>query len=688
LIRLRPASLAAALSMAFAGSLLVAPGARAALPPTPAASAALATGLDKQGEDPHVRPQDDLFRAMNGRWLNDTPIPADRPATGGFFTLRDLSDERVKGIVERLAAAPQAAGSVNAKIADFYNGYMDTAAIDRAGLAPIQPYLAAIGALKDKHELVLLLGRWQGVVNGPLALQVGQDVKNPAVYSANTWQDGLGMPNRDYYLKDDARFAAAREAYRAYLAKLLTVEGDACAGKDAAAVFALETQLAQLQWSTVDNRDPARTYNPMTWVELAAKAPGVDWQGFAAASGLPAPDWISIAQPSYVTGLAKAIGDVPLDTWKAYLRVRVLDDFADVLPAAVREASFRFHDTAITGLTEDKPRWQKAVAALNAAMGEALGQVYVEQYFPPANKARMLALVDNLLATYKTSIDQLAWMSPATKVAAQDKLSKYTVKIGYPNRWRDYGKLEVKAGDPVGNAARASRFDFERQAVRVGKPVDRGEWVMTPQTVNAYYDPGMNEIVFPAAILQPPLFDMTADDATNYGAIGAIIGHEISHGFDDQGSQFDGNGRLRNWWTDADRKAFEAITARLVAQYSAYEPVAGQHLNGELTLGENIADLSGLQIAFKAYERTLGGKPAPVIGGLTGEQRFFLGWSQAWRSKTRDQRALQLLTIDPHSPAEFRANGEAMNSDAFHQAFGTHPGDRMWKAPEDRIRLW
>jgi putative endopeptidase len=689
----RPATLVAAISLAFAAASAGAadapkPAAASDTAPAASAPAALSAGLDKTGMDTAVRPQDNLFEATNGTWLKNTEIPADKPEYGTFIMLRDLSDERVKKIVDDLAAKPQQAGTVNAKIADYYSAYMDTAAIDKAGLEPLKPYLAQIDGLKSKRDLLTVMGKWQSVVSVPVDLQTSPDFKDPTIYAPLTWQGGLGMPDRDYYLKDGERFAKARAAYVSYVQKMLSLSGDKRASPHATAIVALERRIADIQWSKEANRDPAKLYNPMTIKELSAKAPGVDWKSFIDAGEMPVPNIISISQPSYVVALAKLINATPMDTWKVYLRMRLLDEFGGVLPQPYRDARFAFRGTALQGLKQDRPRWQKAVAALNNSMGEALGQVYVSEYFPPAYKARMVELVDNLLKTYKTSIDGLTWMTPATKAQAQDKLSKYGIKIGYPDKWRDYSKLEVKAGDAAGNEVRAARFEYLRQAVRVGHAVDRTEWGMTPQTVNAYYDPTKNEIVFPAAILQPPFFDMKADDAVNYGAIGAVIGHEISHGFDDQGSQFDGEGRLRNWWSDADRKAFEAITSKLVAQYDAYEPIKGAHVNGKLTLGENIADLSGLQISYKAYELSLGGKPAPVIDGLTGEQRFYLGWAQAWREKVREERALQLVTIDPHSPPQFRANGAAVNADGFHEAFGTKPGDAMYKAPQDRLRLW
>ncbi len=685
----RPAALVVALSLAFTADLsLAADAAASAVAPVAAAPAAFGSGLDKAGMDAGVRPQDSLFFAMNGTWLKDTPIPADKAGYGTFTQLDDLSNERVKAIIEGLAAKPQAAGTINAKIGDFYSSYMDTAAIDAAGLKPLAPYLAQIDAVRNKKDLMLLMGQWAGLIDTPLGLGVGPDPKDPTVYSAGAGQGGLGLGDRDYYLKKDERFAKARTAYVEYVRKLLAIEGSKNARVQASAIMNLETRLAKVQWTQEQNRDPVKTYNPMTLKELGAKAPNIDWKAFFAAGELVDPPFVSVSQPSYTWAMVKLIQSEPLDVWKAYLRVRLIDALALELPADVRDARFQFKGVALTGTRTDRPRWERAVVTLNDSMGEAIGQVYVSEYFPPAYKARMVELVDNLMKTYSTSIDGLTWMSAATKVEAHAKLAKYGIKIGYPDHWRDYGALEVKAADPVGNAVRASQFEYHRNAVRNTKPVDRTEWGMTPQTVNAYYDPSKNEIVFPAAILQPPFFDMKADDASNYGAIGAIIGHEISHGFDDQGSQYDGDGKLRNWWTPEDRKAFEAITARLDAQYSAYEPLPGVHVKGQLTMGENIADLSGVQIAYKAWKLSLGGKPSPVIDGLTGEQRFYLGFSQAWREKLRDEAMLRQVTSDPHSPPQYRADGASINSDGFHDAFATKPGDKMWKAPADRIRLW
>ncbi|SEL79468.1 putative endopeptidase [Roseateles sp. YR242] len=646
------------------------------------------SGLDLSGADKTVRPQDDLFRAANGHWLSHTAIPNDKSSFGAFTVLSDLSDKRVRTIAEDLAAKKAKAGN-DQKIGDYFSAYLNTNAIDKAGLAGVRPLLDSINAIQTREQLATWIGQATGVVSTPLGLDIEADYQDPGTNRLQAGQDGLGLPDRDYYLKkDDERLAKALGAYRTYLETLARQAGLKDPADAAQRVLALEHTLAEAQWDKVDLREPTKVYNPMTPAELAAKAPGFDWKAYFTAASVPQLDKLVVLEPSYFTAAAKLLGEASLDDWKLYLTLHALDEHAEVLPKAFRDAHFAFHGQALSGLKVDQPRWQKAVEHVNGALGEAIGQEYVKRYFPAADKARMLALVNNLLEAYKSSIDGLSWMTPATKAQAQDKLSKYMIKIAYPDTWRDYAALDVRAADALGNAQRAARFEWQRKAAQASKPVDRRDWLMTPQTVNAYYNPTMNEIVFPAAILQPPFYSPQADDAVNYGAIGAVIGHEISHGFDDQGSQFDGNGALRNWWTDEDRKAFDAIGARLVAQYEGYEPIPGKHVNGKLTLGENIADLSGLQIAYKAYLRSLGGKPSPVINGYTGEQRFFLGWAQAWRQKRREERELTLLTIDPHAPTEFRANGAAVNHDGFHQAFRTKEGDKMYKAPNDRIRIW
>jgi putative endopeptidase len=653
---------------------------------TPPATESLSATHAAAAFDGPVRPQDDLFRAANGRWLETTPIPADKSSYGTTIALRDQADARVRAIVDELASREPRDGGER-QLRDYYLSQLDTAAIDRAGLAPAAPWLARIDGLKTREDLAALFGELQGMAPLPLTLYVNADAKEPQRYALHLYQSGLGLPDRDYYLKDDERLLKARAAYQTYLRALLQAAGDAQVEANAQAVYAFEKRMAEVQWSRVENRDPIKRYNPMPLPEMQRRAP-LPWQPWLTAAKVASPERVIVAQPSYVDAFAKIAADTPLPVWQAYLKVRVLAAGAEVLPKPLRDARFAYEDQALAGMAQEQPRWQVATRATNNALGEAVGKLYVQRHFPPAYKARMQQLVDNLMAAYRGSIDGLSWMGPETKQRAQAKLARYSTKIGYPEVWRDYSALQVKPGDAFGNRLRAGRFEWERRARQVGGPVDRREWHMTPQTVNAYYNPVANEIVFPAAILEPPFFDMKADDAYNYGAIGGVIGHEISHGFDDQGSRYDGDGRLANWWTEADRKAFDALAQKLVVQYDAYQPLPGQHVNGKLTLGENIADLSGLQIAYKAWQLSLKGKPAPVLDGLTGEQRFFAGWARAWRSKLREERLLQLLVADPHSPAEYRANGAVVNHDAFHQTFGTKPGDGMWKPVEERIRIW
>ncbi|HJV06744.1 MAG TPA: M13 family metallopeptidase [Chromobacteriaceae bacterium] len=653
-----------------------------------AAQADTPSGIGKEGFDPTVRPQDDIYHAVNGGWIKQTVLPPEEAHIGAFKTLYDLNQLRSRQIIENAAAHPADSAEAQ-KIGDLYHSFMDEARIERLGLTPLQPQLARIAALRNKAQLVALLGQWQSEpLETPLGLYVEPDAKNSRATLAGVYQSGLAMPDRDYYLEKDARFEHARQAYLRYLTALFRQAQFSHPAQRAQTVFQLERQLAQLQWSKVDNRDPQKTYNKLTLAQLAQLAPGIDWPSFFAQAGVPQLAELNVAQPGYVSALAKLINSQPLASWQDYLTSRLLDGYAPYLNKAMVTARFEFYGKALAGTQQQRPRWKRAVATVEDSLGEAIGKLYVQHYFPPAAKARMLQLVDNLMAAYRQSIDTLSWMSPATRAAAQRKLSQYTLKIGYPDKWKDYSSLTISANDLVGNIQHASAFRYREMIKKLGKPVDRSEWGMTPQTVNAYYNPTLNEIVFPAAILQPPFFDMQADDAANYGGIGAVIGHEISHGFDDQGSQFDGDGNLNNWWTAEDRARFQALTAKLVAQYNGYEALPGKHINGQLTLGENIADNAGLQIAYKAYQLSLAGKPAPVIDGMTGDQRFFYGFAQVWRSKTRDAALLSQLVSDPHSPEPFRAIGASANSDAFFRAFDVHPGDRMYKAPADRIRLW
>ncbi|ATP28567.1 peptidase M13 [Chromobacterium violaceum] len=646
------------------------------------------SGIDTANFNSSVRPQDDIYRAVNGKWQDTHEIPASESWSGAFKELRDLSEARGRELIEQASANPSAGGNAQ-KIGALYASFMDEAAAEKKGLQPIEADLQAVTMLAGRNELLKLIGSWQsGNVQLPLGLFVGIDARNATAYLPELYQSGLIMPDRDYYLGKDARFAKARGAYQAYLGKLFRLAGYAQPEKRAQRVIALETKLAKLQRSRVENRDPQKTYNKMTPAQLAKLAPKLDWQGFLSAAGVAGIPELNVSQPEYVAGLAQLLRKEPLLNWQDYLIAHALDGYAPYLNKAVVDARFEFHGKTLSGTPEQRPRWKRGVQLVESSLGEALGQLYVAKYFPPENKRKMEELVGNLMQAYRQSIDGLSWMSPATKEAAQVKLSKYMLKIGYPDHWRDYSGLELKADDLVGNVKRANRFDYQWQLSHLGKPVDRTEWGMTPQTVNAYYNPSQNEIVFPAAILQPPFFNAAADDAANYGGIGAVIGHEISHGFDDQGSQFDADGNLRDWWTAEDKARFHGLTSKLVAQYDAYEPLPGKHINGKLTLGENIADNVGLQIAYKAYQLSLGGKPAPVIDGMNGDQRFFYGFAQVWRSKTRDEALLARLVSDPHSPDAFRAIGAASNSDAFQRAFDVKPGDRMYKPDDQRIRIW
>ncbi|OHX11819.1 peptidase M13 [Chromobacterium amazonense] len=646
------------------------------------------SGIDTANFNAQVRPQDDIYLAVNGKWLDTHEIPASESWDGAFKELRDLSEARSRSLIETASAKKDAAGNER-QIGALYASFMDEAAVEKLGLQPIETDLQAVTMLSSRVELARLLGGWQsGNVKLPIGLYVNIDAKNATAYLPELYQSGLAMPDRDYYLGKDARFVKMREAYQSYLARLFRQAGYAQPDKCAKRAMALETKLAQLQRSRVENRDPQKTYNKMTPAQLAKLAPKVDWRGFFTAAGMAEVGEFNVAQPEYVAGVAKLLQKEPLLNWQDYLIAHILDGYAPYLNKAMVDARFDFYGKALSGTPEQRPRWKRGVQLVESSLGEALGQLYVAKHFPPENKLKMQELVGNLMQAYRQSIDGLSWMGPQTKQAAQLKLSKYMLKIGYPEHWRDYAGLEIKADDLVGNVKRANRFDYQWQLSHLGKPVDRTEWGMTPQTVNAYYNPSQNEIVFPAAILQPPFFNAEADDAANYGGIGAVIGHEISHGFDDQGSQYDADGNLRDWWTAEDKARFHELASKLVAQYEAYEPLPGKHINGKLTLGENIADNVGLQIAYKAYQLSLAGKAAPVIDGMSGDQRFFYGFAQVWRGKMRDEALLQRLVSDPHSPEAFRAIGATSNSDAFQRAFAVKPGDKMYKPEEERIRIW
>ncbi|MGQ0701142.1 MAG: M13 family metallopeptidase [Panacagrimonas sp.] len=659
---------------------------------TPAATstAALRSGIETANFDAAVRPQDDLYRAVNGHWLAQTKIPADKSNYGSFTRLSDDAEAQLRSIVEELVAQPdKAAGSIEQKVGDYYASFMDEAHIESLGLAPIATELAAIDALRDPRELPVLMARLaRNGIAVPLQAYVHVDAKDPNRYAGDFYQGGLSLPNRDFYLIQDDKFSAIRAAFVAHMESMMGLAGQPEPGAAARVVLDLETRLAQVQWDKVALRDPVKAYNPFALGELPGVSAGIDWMAYLDATGFAALDTVLISQPTYVTSLGKLLQSVSLRRWKIYLRWQVLNAYAEVLPRAFVEQDFAFSGRTLNGIQELRPRWKRGVDAVDGALGEAVGQIYVARHFPPAHKQRMEAMVQQLIAAYGLAIGELAWMSPDTRKAASEKLAKFNYKIGYPNRWRDYSKLEVVTGDAHGNAQRAAQFEYDRDIAKLGGPIDREEWGMTPQTVNAYYNDEKNEIVFPAAILQPPFFDANAEDAVNYGGIGAVIGHEISHGFDDSGSQYDGDGKLRVWWTAEDRARFEALGARLAAQYDAYEPVPGYKLNGKFTLGENIADLGGLTIAHQAYRLSQNGKPGPVIDGMSADQRFFMGWAQAWRRLYRDENLLNRLKTDPHAPSEYRCNGVVVNVPGFYEAFAVKPDDKMYAAPESRIKIW
>jgi len=648
------------------------------------------SGIDTQYIDKSVRPQDDFYSFLNGEWMKTTEIPADKSRWGSFNKLADDTKPQLRGIIEELQKQKGLKGDEQ-KIAALYASYMNEAALEKAGIKPLSGELSRVRSMKDVKALPALIAHFNRMgVPAPYGVYVGQDARNSTQYAAHLSQSGLGLPDRDYYLKkDDAKMAETLAKYEQHVAKVLGMAGEKNAAEKAKAIVALETQMAEAQWTRVQNRDPVKRYNKTDIAKLDEMAPGYDWKAALGAAGIASKtDTVIVSQPSYLEAFAKLANSTPIDTWKAYFTWQLLRDASPYLSKSYSDASFAFYGTVLSGVTEQEPRWKRGVNVTEEAIGEGLGKLYVAKYFPAERKARMDELVKNILVAYKQSIDSIEWMGAETKKQAQEKLSKFTPKIGYPNKWRDYSKLQMSERDLLGNMERAAEFEYNRNLAKLGQPIDKDEWGMTPQTINAYYRPTANEIVFPAAILQPPFFDAKADDAVNYGAIGAVIGHEISHGFDDSGSQYDGDGNLRVWWTDQDRANFKAKGDAMIKQYSSYAPLPGYNVNGALTLGENIADNSGLAIAYKAYKISLGGKPAPVIDGLSGDQRFYMGFGQVWRSKTRDAEQIKRIKTDPHSPGQFRANGTVVNQPGFYDAFGVKEGDKMYVAPENRIIIW
>jgi predicted metalloendopeptidase len=684
--------LLSALTLALIASVSHAEGSGAATKNTAAKSGqTLSAGIATQYIESSVRAQDDFFEYLNGKWLKTVEIPSDKSSWGSFMELRENTLPQLRGIIENVASKNAAKGTDEQRIGDFYASFMDEARLEQLGATPLKPELDKIAALKDKSELPALLAHLGKIgVGVPFDFGIHQDNKDSTKYVADIGQGGLGMPDRDYYLKaDDKKLAATRAAYQAHVEKMLAMAGDKNAAANAKAIVDFETEIARVQWTKVELRDPIKAYNKVNLADMGKVAPGFDWKTWLDAAGLSGKTtYVIVGQPTYLKAFVDVSNKTPLDTWKAYLSLHLIESYGSFLSKNFVDERFDFYGRTLSGVKEMEPRWKRGVGAVERSQGESLGKLYVAQYFTPEKKARMEALVKNLLAAYKQSIDKLDWMSPATKKEAQAKLAKFTPKIGYPNKWKDYSALVVSRDDLVGNVMRSRVVEADREINKLGKPIDREEWGMTPQTINAYYNPEMNEIVFPAAILQPPFFDANADDAVNYGGIGAVIGHEISHGFDDQGAQYDGNGNLRDWWTAADHKNFKAKTTALVNQYNAFEPIPGYHVNGELTLGENIADNSGLAIAYKAYHISLKGKKAPVIDGMTGDQRLYAGWAQVWRSKMREQQQIVQVKTDPHSPGQYRANGTLRNQPGFYEAYKVKQGDKMYLAPQDRVIIW
>ena len=654
----------------------------------PRAQAQIGTfGLDLTTHDPSVRPGDDFYRYADGHWLDSNTIPADRSAWGVFAELDERARGDLKQIVEAIPA-DAAPGGPQRKIRDFYRSYIDADSIERAGLTPAQPALQAIATAHTYEDLSRLMGRPDLGLPAPIKLVITTDPKDPDRYIVAITQGGLAMPDREYYLKDEPLFAALRAKYSAHVQRMLTLAGDQNAATDAKSILAIETGIAQLHWPVEKRRERTLTYNLRTFQELEQQAPGFSWRPLLEAAGLQKQQTFIVREIDAVQLLAKQFRTVPVEQWRAYFTYHYLAQAADVLPKAFDDERFDFYGRTLNGQREQQERWKRAIAALNDGMGEAIGEIYVAKHFPPASKQKVLALVENLRAAYAHDIQQLPWMSADTKQVALQKLAAFRPKIGYPDKWRDYSALEVRTGDAFGNEVRAYEFEWWREQGRLGQPTDRGEWGMTPQTVNAYYNATFNEVVFPAAILQPPFFDPNADDAVNYGAIGGVIGHEMGHGFDDQGAKSDARGVLRTWWQPQDEAAFGKLVDRLADQYSQYVVLPGLKINGRLTLGENIGDLGGLSVAYAAYHRSLNGRTPPVLDGLTGDQRYFLSWAQSWRSLNRDEQLRSQVLSNPHSPPKFRVNGVVRNVDPWYAAFDVKPGDQLYLPPEERVRIW
>ncbi|CAN5254671.1 M13 family metallopeptidase [soil metagenome] len=656
---------------------------------------AIRSGIDLSHVDPSARPQDDLFGHVNGRWLTDYDIPADRATDGAFRSLFDRAEEQVRDLINDAAAASGAPGTDQQRIGDLYASFLDEQTVERRGVAPLLEELALIDGADSPQALAAVLGSLQrSGVGGGTGLYVDTDSKDSTRYLVHLSQSGIGLPDESYYR--DQQHAAILAAYPEHIAAMFgLVFGQSPMDYAATAqqIVALETKIAAAHWDVVKRRDADLTYNLRRFTDLVAEAPGFDWTGWVSAIGTTPEqaEEVVVRQPDYLTAFAALWSAESLEDWKLWARWRLIHARAGMLTDALVAEDFGFYGRTLSGTEQIRDRWKRGVGLVENLMGDALGKLYVERYFPPESKARMDVLVDNLREAYRVSISQLEWMTPETRQRALTKLDKFTPKIGYPKNWRDYSALVIDREDLYGNYVRGYEVGYDRELAKLGSPVDRDEWFMTPQTVNAYYNPGMNEIVFPAGILQPPFFDAEADDAANYGGIGAVIGHEIGHGFDDQGAKYDGDGNLVDWWTDADRAEFGTRTTALIEQYETFTPrelAEGHNVNGAFTVGENIGDLGGLSIALLAYQISLQGKEAPVLDGLTGVQRVFFGWAQVWRTKSRDAEAIRRLAVDPHSPPEFRCNGVIRNMDAFYDAFEVSVDDELFLEPDQRVRIW
>jgi len=655
-------------------------------------AAELSSGIDAAGIDQQVRAQDDFFRYSQGKWLSGVEIPADRSSWGAFNVAQENVEGQVSSIIENSERdKARKPGSDAQKIGDYYASFMDEARRNALGLKPLKAEQARIAALSDKKGIAALVAHLNRIDGGgPLDMSVRQDAKDSTRYVVGIRQSGLGLPNRDYFLSDkDARLSDIRARYQQHIEKMLLLAGHAQAAQEAAQIAALETDIARAHWSAVENRDPVKTYNKLALSELKALMPGFDWDAYLRGVGVAGKiDSVIVSQPSYLAALDKLIEATPLPVWKAYFEFHMISSFAPYLSQPLVDENFAFRGAVLAGTRENRSLQKRAIAEVNRALGEMVGKAYVKEYFPVERKQQVAEMAQNFIAAFREGIETLEWMSPETKLQAQAKLAKINVKVGYPDKWRDYSKLTVARNDLVGNVLRSREFAHSFGIDKLGKPVDRSAWSMTPQTVNAYYSPSLNEVVFPAARLQYPLYDAKAEPAVNYGAVGISIGHEISHAFDDKGSQYDGDGNLRNWWTKEDGEKFAARGKMLVAQYNGYSPVPGYNVNGELTLGENIADNAGLIMATRAYRIYMKGQPGPVIDGYTAEQRIFMGMAQARRGKGRDAFLIQQVKSDPHSPSEFRVNGSLKNHPGFYDAFGVKEGDKMYLPPEQRVIFW